>query len=198
MGSELLDMPSDMLQRILCFIGNGEFDVWCIVRVSCSQLCSMMAQPNYASTVTWEMFSLSLDSLCRMHFAPIAIRMRNRNTAQHSLYIPVDVVRYYHQQSAFDLACEVVHHFNQMPVFAQEAAYKQYSFVLHTLGEHLRPCLETYVDFRSSLLILNSMSPHSCVSYPQCHHGTHECIDAAVSATPMHMSYTSPSGSPVM
>ena len=143
-------MPVDMLHQIIQGIHKGDFHHLCIIRATCSKMYNMVLQPNYAHTLTWSMFSLWLDSLCKLHFVSV--------TDAGTMFIPVDIVRYYHHGYSYNLAAEVVHYFLMMPLFAQVYAYQRYSCVLHSVLEHIRPCRDTYIDLQCTLHLCKDVS----------------------------------------
>ena len=145
----LLQMPEDILHRILQCIGKRDFHHLCIIRTTCAQFYSMVPQPNYTDTIIWCMFATWLDRLCHLHFV---------STNNDTFFVPVDIVRYYHQGDAYDLAIEVVYHFHMMPLFAQVAAYRRYSCVLHSVLDHIRQCRDTYIDFQCTLHLCKDVS----------------------------------------
>ena len=140
----LQSLPLHVMKMIECYLA-GEFRELCCLRESCSLMGKHIGRPDYTRSNDWLRFITCIEELCKLHF--------DCHTGTNN-FTPIDVVRQYHLNEGHQLMCTAAAIFDDMPSNARLLAFKMFSNVLIVICEHLRPCTESYIHFRSTLLCL--------------------------------------------
>jgi hypothetical protein len=137
----LPELPLHIVKIIERYL-ESEFWTLCRLRESCSQMGKHIQCPDYTRSNDWLTFITCIEKLCCFHFDC---------HAKNNIPIPIDVVRQYHLSEGHELMSTVAEIFEDMPSNARLLAFRMFSDVLIVTCEHLRPCMESYIHFRSTL-----------------------------------------------
>ena len=121
---------------------ESEFWALCCLRESCSLMGKHIQCPDYTRSNDWLMFMTCIEKLCTFHF---------NCHAEVNTFTPIDVVRQYHLNEGHELMSTAAEIFDNMPSYARLLAFRMFSDVLIVTCEHLKPCMESYLQFRSTL-----------------------------------------------
>ena len=137
-------LPKLPLHIVRMIEGHLESEFWalCRLRESCSLMAKHIQCPDYTRSNDWLTFMTCIEKLCWFHLDC---------DSEVNILTPIDVVRQHHLNEGLELMSTVAETFEDMPSNARLLAFRMFSDVLIVTCEHLRPCMELYIHFRSTL-----------------------------------------------